>query len=315
LNEGKFIHFTNKSTTNYLILDFSVFYQDKPCFYSQDYFWETFMPLEIGKGSPGCKKSKEKTDERFIFLDKYNLSLFYDENYFYDFYDLENIIPEKKKTFYNSNINLFYRNYIGLNYTLLNKSKIHKFWNLSYGISNFKNSKEEERLFFSRVSNKLNRYIFDNVGYVPFFLSFAGLILASIFKNLISPSCTKDIILYIFIPEFLLAGFIIWELSKLKKRNLNEILNDVYNICDENTKFGLDFIKKERFDITSIRSLNLFGLALLIAVIIALFILLIKLLKYCLDRYIINCERDEDKLLLEEENTEIKKIKELRDIN
>lgn len=99
LNEGKFIHFINESTTKHLISDFSVFYQDKPCFYSQDIFWETFMPLEIEKGSPGCKKSKGKTDERFKLLNKYNLSLFYYENYIYSYSNLEIMIPEKKKYF------------------------------------------------------------------------------------------------------------------------------------------------------------------------------------------------------------------------
>ena len=95
LNEGKYIH-TNKSIKNPIISDLAIFQKD-PCFYSQEYVWETFMPNERGKGS-GCKKSKDRKDERYKYLDTYNLSLLYDENFIYNWY-LDEITPKKKNLF------------------------------------------------------------------------------------------------------------------------------------------------------------------------------------------------------------------------
>ena len=122
---------------------------------------------------------------------------------------------------------------------------------------------------------------------------------------------------YYSVYEFFLAFFVIYEFFKLKKQksSFNEILGYIFNFFNENIKFWLDFIKKERSDITSIRSLNLFKLALLVLGIVSIFFSLIKLLKNCLDRNNIECEKEGTNLLNEEENTEIKKINELRDIN
>jgi hypothetical protein len=53
----------------------------------------------------------------------------------------------------------------------------------------------------------------------------------------------------------------------------------------------------------------------LVSAIIFIFILIIILLKICLDRNKIECEKEGPKLLNEEENTKIKKINELKDIN
>ena len=138
LNEGKYIHFTNKSIKNPIISDLAIFQKD-PCFYSQEYVWETFMPNERGKGS-GCKKSKDRKDERYKYLDTYNLSLLYDENFIY-IWHLDEMTPEKKKSFYDSKIYLFYRNYIGLDYKLLNESKIK---NVYYEFYNLREAKEED---------------------------------------------------------------------------------------------------------------------------------------------------------------------------
>lgn len=273
------------------------------------------MPNERGKGS-GCKKSKDRKDERYKYLDTYNLSLLYDENFIY-IWHLDEMTPEKKKSFYDSKIYLFYRNYIGLDYKLLNESKIK---NVYYEFYNLREAKEEERLFYSRVSNKLNKYIFEPFGYASFIISFFTVLLACFFTYLIDISCTKDIIFYIMIPEIILVIIVIKEFLKIKKpeRSIYEILDDIYNLCDENTKFGLDFIKKERIDITSIRSLNFYGLICLILIIIIFFVIII-ILKYIIDKSrnkkcSTDCKIEEQNLLKEEEKTEIKKINELKNI-
>ena len=82
LNEGKYFHFTNRFTDNHIISDLSVFFQQS-CSYSQDNFWEKFFKNENDEGSLDCKKSKGEFDYRYTYLDKYNLSLFYKDNYIF----------------------------------------------------------------------------------------------------------------------------------------------------------------------------------------------------------------------------------------
>ena len=76
--------------------------------------------------------------------------------------------------------------------------------------------------------------------------------------------------------------FISLEFSEIKKpdRGVNEILDNLFNICDENTKYELDFIIKDKIDITSIRNYNFLWVR---SQTLINFIIVI-LLKYCFEK-------------------------------
>ena len=59
LNEGYFINFTNKSTNKSIISILSAFFLKEAYLYSQDNFWETFIPLEKEKVLLAIKNQKE----------------------------------------------------------------------------------------------------------------------------------------------------------------------------------------------------------------------------------------------------------------
>ena len=83
LNEGKYLHFTNRFTDNPIISDLSLFFK-QTCSYSQGNFLEKFIKIENDEESCDYKKSKGEFDIRYTYLDKYNLSILYKENYLLD---------------------------------------------------------------------------------------------------------------------------------------------------------------------------------------------------------------------------------------
>ena len=48
------------------------------------------------------------------------------------------------------------------------------------------------------------------------------------------------------------------------ERSVNEIVEDIYYFFDHYTQIGFDFIKKDKIDITSIRTYNLAALGVII---------------------------------------------------
>ena len=267
LNEGKYFHFTNRLTDKHIISDLSVFFQ-QPCPYSQDNFWEKFFKNENDEGSLDCKKSKGEFDYRYKYLDKYNLSLFYKDNYIFYESDYKILIPEKREKFFSSEIELYKRDYIAINYARLNNSKIKNLVNLDYELYDLKNAKNDERKFYSGISLKIQEnYIAIIFSFSSFIITISRIIFSFFYKEyFIDISLTKDIFLYIIIPEFLLIYFFIAEFLQIKKmkRSVNEIVDDIYYFFDHYTQIGFDFIKKDKIDITSIRTYNLAALGVII---------------------------------------------------
>ena len=308
LNEGLYLHFTNTKTDKYIISDLSVF-QSEPCFYSQEYKWDTFYRFEIGKdNNKGCSKK----DERFHRLDSYNLSKFYEENIplFYD----PIIYLENKDLYYKSNITLFYRNYIGFNYNNITEKNIQEIYWTIYELIKLK---EEERLFFSRISYIINNIILYLNGYTAVLISFIYIVFATLIKKY-QCSYTKDIIIYILVPEVIFIVCVVVEFLKMKKqnKNANEILNNFYDAIDENTKFGFDKLIRNKYDITYLRNKPIVLIVIifmLIAIIIAIIYLLKKLIELLGDFSFGSCDKEIQVTLVN--NEEIKEITELKDID
>ena len=303
LNKGKFIHFTNKFPNKFIISDLSVFFQE-PCIYPQDNFWDNFIQLENREGVPGCKKSNG-IDKRYQYLnDSYNLSLFYQENYILSKYEYEFLIPEKKELFFNSYIKIFSRNYIGINYESLYNSKIKDLVGLKKEFKFLLETKDKIRRYFAKISYDIKKvipYIFSVSSFIFTILR----IILSLCKKDFNISLSKDIIIYILVPVLSLIYFWIRESLQFKmpKRSADEIVNNIYNLVDNNTKFGLEFFKIERIYYTSTRTYFIciyFYLGIIIF--LPTIILFPILITYCINK--INCYDDKQNLLNEEEDAQ-----------
>lgn len=314
LNEGKYIHFTNEMINNSIISDISAF-QYEPCFYSKENKWDTFFPLEKGKSS-GCierKETKDK-DERFKKLDSYNLSKFYDENLYLNYWNMNNLV-ENKDLYYNSNITLYYRNYIGFNYSNLKGDILRVFGN----ISNLIKIKEEERLFFADISYYFYSIILKLNGYTAVFMTFLFIVFYA-FQKKFQLSTTKDIFIYIFIPDLIIFFAILFKFFSMKKPNItvNEIMDKIYDASDEYTKFGFDKLIKGKitYDLTYFRTKPYFFTIIIISLMIALISFLIYVLGKLID-WMINekchCEKEIQTSLIT--NEQIREINELYEIN
>jgi len=154
LNENKSLYYTTSNYNGTILSGFFIF-QGKPCYYSNEYTWDTFNELEKGKGE-GCKSLSLFNFNRYKYLDSYNRYSLYKENYIYkgsdfDLYGKQGIERMKK-----SKVGLFYRNYIGFNLSCLRTRRIN---DVDLEFSDLKNSTEEVILFYSRVSNDINYII------------------------------------------------------------------------------------------------------------------------------------------------------------
>ena len=163
-------------------------------------------------------------------------------------------------------------------------------------------TKDKIRRYFAKISYDIKKvipYIFSVSSFIFTILR----IILSLYKKDFNISLSKDIIIYILVPVLSLIYFWIRENLQFKilKRSADEIVNNIYNLVDNNTKFGLEFFKIERIYYTSIRTYFYFYLGIIIF--LPTIILFPILITYCINK--INCYDDKQNLLNEEEETQI----------
>ena len=78
LNKNRYLHFTTKKLSGNITSDLFIF-KGKLFYYFQEYNRSIYSKLEKGEGI-GCKANDGERGSRYIFLDSYNQSKFYNEN-------------------------------------------------------------------------------------------------------------------------------------------------------------------------------------------------------------------------------------------
>ena len=309
LNDNYFFHYTNKMVNKKIISDLFIF-KGKPCYDSQEYNWEKYYPLEY---ESKCKTNKKKYDERYGEpLDSYNQSLFYFENYIspYIFYFYNKDLIDKTKLI-NAKVDLFYRNFIGYDLECLKDKKIN---DLLFELKELRDIVEVERFFYSRIYYYFN-YIIKWLGKLPLFWNELYIIAAALIWNwLIQLNKTVEIIFKLFIPEIIIIIIILYEFFSMKKPNRSafDIIDKIFDCCDEYTQSKLKKLSKQNFNIIFFREMNLiFLIAGILIILIILFFtsILIILIKDIIAKRFKECKKDH-KLLNEEVQD-----KELIDLN
>ena len=140
------------------------------------------------------------------------------------------------------------------------------------------------------------------------------------FQKKFQLSTTKDIFIYIFIPDLIIFFAILFKFFSMKKPNItvNEIMDKIYDASDEYTKFGFDKLIKGKitYDLTYFRTKPYFFTIIIISLMIALISFLIYVLGKLID-WMINekchCEKEIQTSLIT--NEQIREINELYEIN
>lgn len=141
--------------------------------------------------------------------------------------------------------------------------------------------------------------------------SFAFTILRIIFfirykEYLIDISLTKDIFLYIIIPELLLLNFFIVEFLQIKKmeKSVNKIVDELYYLFDDYTKIEFDFIKKDINGITSIKAYKLVALGVIILLLLLIMSPGLFIYYYNQNKSNKDSQNDQENFVYKGENTE-----------
>ena len=314
LNENKSLYYTTNNYNGTIVSGFFIF-QERPCYYSDEYIWDTFNELEKGKGK-GCEHSPYYDDDWYKYLDSYNRYSLYKENNIYKDSDFDLYGHKGLRNMKNSNVNLFYRNYIGFNHSCLKIKNINDIYS---EFLDLKNSTEEERLFHSRVSNDID-YIINKFGKITLLYQLIKMGFYSKLKNWYKISSIINIIYFFNIPEIWLFCSIIYNCLKINntKRSASEILSNIYDCCDRNTKHELDILQKKigYIDImTNNKKVTI--------IVLMIFILLILYSLIDITIKNLNCLGNKEHNLLDEEKDKedqngeqgLKKINELKEIN
>ena len=303
LDENKYFHYTKENINGDIISDLFIF-KEQPCYYSQEYNWETFSELEEGKGY-GCKANNGAKDDRYKFIDSYNQYKFYYTNDILDYSYLKYMKEEDKQRLNNSIVSLYYRNFIGFNHSCLKKKNIYdvknEFVELQY-------TAEEPRLFFSRLSKDIDHFIIKQFGAINLIFQFYINFFFFRVDKFRKPTNFFNIIYYLNIPEILAYCSFIYNFMKIKKRkrSVTEIIDNMYECCDEFTKYGLDLLKQKDtmknyykypiiFKLFYLTSFIIFMLLIIFVIIIILIFIIIFIF------VIFNCsETNEHTSLIEE---------------
>ena len=213
-------------------------------------------------------------------------------------------------------VNLFYRNYIGFNHSCLTIKNINDIYS---EFLDLKNSTEEERLFHYRVSNDID-WIIKIFGKITLLYQLIKMGLLFKLKNWYKISSIINIIYFFNIPEIWLFCSIIYNCLKINntKRSASEILSNIYDCCDRNTKHELDILQKKigYIDImTNNKKVTI--------IVLMIFILLILYSLIDITIKNLNCLGNKEHNLLDEEKDKedqngeqgLKKINELKEIN
>ena len=293
LDENKYLHYTKYNTNGDIISDLFIF-KEQPCYYSQEYNWDTFSELEEGKGA-GCKANDGAKDDRYKFIDSYNQSSFYSNNDILNYPYLKYMKNEDKQKLNNSLVKLYYRNFIGFNHSCLKRKNIYdiyqEFIELQY-------TAEELRLFYSRLSYDIEHFIINPFGKFSLIKELLLIFFVFVFKidNPCKIANILSLIIYLNIPEIFVYCNFIYNSLKIKKmnRSIPEIIDNMYECCDEYTKYGLDLLW-EKYDVKyyfNFHTYNKYFLftSIVIIVIYLIFILIfifliIKIIKIKCDIY------------------------------
>ena len=302
LNDNLFFHYTNKMVNKKIVSDLFVF-KGKPCYNSQEHNWEKYFPLEY---ESKCITNKTENDERYgESLDSYNQSLFYYENYIDPYFFGENSV--NKQELVNSKVDLFYRNFIGYNFECLKDNKVD---DILSELKELRDLVEEERFFYSRIYYYFNDII-EWLGKFALLWNESYIIFAILFWNwLIQPNKTFEIIFKLFIPEIFIIIIILYEFFSMKKpsRSVLDIIDRIYDCCDEYTKIKLKKLSKFKFNITILRGMNfIFLIAGFLFVLIILFFIsiVIILIKNCMLKRFKECSKEHKPLIEEVQDKEL----------
>lgn len=222
---------------------------------------------------------------------------------------MEKYINEKdQEKMKNTRVNLYYRNFIGYNITNLKKKNINDLKSILIELYEFV---ENERLFYAK-NFKLFKVIYEiftqNIiisSLISFLIIFLIYFIETKYSEVINAS------IKVLIPELILVAVIIYNVyfwNNKPKKNKFEIINKIFDCCDEYTQYQLKKLKDYMFDFTYfwnpkfylilfIISLALFSITLLIS----FFIYLIKLSCEKTDKKIEN-DKEKNPLVPNEEN-------------
>ena len=274
LNDTLFFHCAGEMVNKKIVSDLFVF-KGKPCYNSQEHNWEAYFPLEY---ESKCKTNKTENDERYGEpLDSYNQYLFY------------------------------YRNFIGYNFECLNNNKVE---DILSELKELRDLVEEERFFYSRIYYYFN-YIIEWLGKFPLFWNETYIIIAILFWNwLIQSNKTFEIIIKLLIPEIVIIIIILYEFFSMKKpsRSVLDIIDKIYDCCDEYTKNKLKKLSKFKFKITILRGMNFIFLIagfLFILIIFFFIIIIIILIKNFIFKRFKECSKEHKPLIEEVQDKEL----------
>ena len=267
MNENKYLHYSRNNINGDIISGLFIF-KDKPCYYSQENNWETFSELENGKGK-GCKAKNGAKDERYKLIDSYNQYRFYNDNDILSYPYLYFMKNKDKRKLNNSIVKLYYRNYIGFNHSCLKERRIfdiyQEFWILKY-------TAEEQRLFYTRLSEDINYFIIGKFGKLTLFIEFLKILFFFFFRvvNWHKISNWYGLVLYFNIPEILIFFSFVNNFRKIKKRKktVSEIIDNMYECCDEYTQYGLNLLK-QKDNIINFHTFNIFFIIFAFVLILA----------------------------------------------
>ena len=325
LGDSTYLYFTNEAENNKTIADLYVF-QRKPCYDSQEKHWKNFYELE-DNNEGDCIYKKNEVDKKYVEVDSYNQSKFYEENKIYSRYGFK-LKPNKMEKLKNSKIYLYYRNFIGYNLSCL-KSKYKNLRDFRKDLSELKEIVDNERLFHATIFNlfgeivelfKKASEIFDILSIlfgIIFLLAYTNLDFISILSCLDFSKETNEYIKIIFkflIPEIILVSILLYSIFSWEKKspiNYNELIDKIIDCCDIYTKDKLSKLKKT-FDITSIWRLKypIITLPLILLIIMIVFAIGGFILKFNFDIKFNDCcsnkDNNEHKPLMEEKSIELR---------
>ena len=296
-DDNTFYHFNNNETNKKIISNFFIF-QGVPCYDSQEYNWINFNILEKGNNKTGCKTINGKIkDFRYDYLDSENQFQLYKDIDFYGPNPIFNYIDEKsKEKMKNTMVNLYYRNFIGYNISQLKKNNIKDLLSI---LSKLYELVETERLFYAKNFRLFKEIyeIFENPNFISLLIS----VLIFIFILFIKTKYSEiiDATIKILIPELILFIDIFYNVIDWKikpSENKFQIIDKIFDCCDEYTQYQLTKLKKNRFDFTYFWNYKFYLILLAISSLLFLITLLLSFyIKQIYLRYFCYKKNENDK--------------------
>ena len=273
---NSYYHFNNKETNKKIISDLFIF-QDEPCYDSQEYNWIKFNVLEKGDNRTECKIiNGKKIDYRYVYLDSVNQFQLYEDHYFTRHFLKDYIYQRDQEKMKNMKVNLYFRNFIGYNITNLKKNNI---TDLKSTLEEFYELVENERLFYAK-NFKLFKEICKifNENLIISLVSSVSIILLIIIIDIkyfeIIQASIEALIIELILFIVIIYNVISWK--KKPNENKFQIINKIFDCCDEYTQYQLKKFKENCFDFTYFWNYKFYLILLAISLILLLITLFLS---------------------------------------